>query len=149
MLLDAISQSTGIPAQFDGAAPGIRAIELWDSKLQHPFLRLFGRPERKTACECERSNEPGVSQILHLMNSPEIFARLSHQGGTVSRLVREIPENSRLTEEIYLTFLSRFPTDMERQVIDHYFAEHPESRRDAAVDLAWSLINTLEFSFNH
>ncbi|MCH2202107.1 MAG: DUF1553 domain-containing protein [Fuerstiella sp.] len=149
VLLDAISQTTGIPARFDGAAAGTRAIELWDSKLQHPFLRLFGRPERKTACECERVSEPSISQVLHIMNSPKIYARLNHQGGTVSRLVREIPENSRLAEELYLTFLSRFPSASERQVIDEYFVAHSGSRRDAAVDLAWSLINSLEFSFNH
>jgi hypothetical protein len=148
VLLDAISQTTGIPSRFDGAADGTRAIELWDSKLQHPFLRLFGRPERKTACECERVSEPSVSQVLHIMNSPEIYARLNHQGGMVSKLVREIPENSLLAEELYLTFLNRYPKDSEREVINKYFAA-ANSRRDAAVDLAWSLMNTLEFTFNH
>ncbi len=83
------------------------------------------------------------------MNSPEIFARLNHQAGTVSRLVREIPDNGQLTEELYLTFLSRFPTESERQIVDTYISRNAESRRDAAVDLAWSLMNTLEFSFNH
>ena len=149
VLLDAISQTTGIPSRFDGAANGTRAIELWDSKQQHPFLRLFGRPERKTACECERASEPSVSQVLHIMNSPEIYARLNHQGGIVSKLVREIPENSMLAEELYLTFLNRYPKDSERQVINKYFAVDADSRRDAAVDLAWSLMNTLEFAFNH
>ena len=149
VLLDAITQTTGIPARFDGASAGTRAIELWDSKLQHPFLRLFGRPERKTACECERVSEPSISQVLHIMNSPKIYARLTHHGGTVSRLVREIPENSRLVEELYLTFLSRFPTAAERRVVDDYFTGHSGSRRDSAVDLTWSLLNSLEFSFNH
>lgn len=149
VLLDAVSQTTGIPAQFDGAASGTRAIELWDSKLQHPFLRLFGRPERKTACDCERVGEPSVSQVLHIMNSPDIYARLDHQAGTVSDLVRRIPNDGELTEELYLTFLSRFPTESERQVVEEYFREPQTSRRSAAVDLAWSLMNSLEFSFNH
>ena len=149
VLLDAVSQTTGIPSRFNGAAPGTRAIELWDSKLQHPFLRLFGRPERRTACECERASEPSVSQVLHIMNSPEIYARLDHQGGTVSKLEREIPSDSLLAEQIYLTFLSRYPSDTEREIVNRYFDSHAASRRDAAVDLAWSLMNTLEFSFNH
>ncbi len=149
VLLDAISQATGVPSKFDGVPVGTRAIELWDSKLQHPFLRLFGRPERKTACECERASEPSVGQVLHLMNSPEIYARLNHQGGRVSKLVRETPEPRRLIEELYLTFLSRFPTDSELQTAERFFSESTGSRRDAAVDMAWSLMNTLEFTFNH
>jgi len=149
VLLDAVSQTTGIPSQFEGTAPGTRAIELWDSKLQHPFLQLFGRPERKTACECERASEPSVSQVLHIMNSPEIYARLDHQGGIVSALVRDIPEDSRLAEELYLTFMSRYPNGSERKTVEQYFANYAGTRREAAVDLAWSLMNTLEFTFNH
>ena len=149
VLLDAVSQTTGIPAQFAGAPSGLRAIELWDSNQQHPFLRLFGRPERKTACECERASEPSVGQVLHTMNSPEIYKKLNHEGGQVAKLVRQHRSDNDLAEELYLTFLSRFPSDSERKVIREYLAAHHGSRRDAAVDLAWSLINTLEFSFNH
>ena len=66
---------------------GTRAIQLWDSKVPHYFLKLFGRPERASACECERNREPSVAQVLHLLNSPEIQAKLSHEGGTVAKLV--------------------------------------------------------------
>lgn len=149
VLLDAISQTTGVPADFDEAPAGTRAIELWDSKIQHPFLRLFGRPERKTACECERISEPNVGQVLLMMNSPEIFSRLTDQGGTIAKLVRETPDDEELIEEIYLTFLSRFPDSTERKTVREYLNRPGSSRQDAATDLAWSLMNTLEFCFNH
>ena len=69
VLLDAVCQATGVPEKFDGAPAGTRAIELWDSQVEHYFLRLFGRPVRQTACECERVVEPSVAQVLHLLNS--------------------------------------------------------------------------------
>ena len=69
VLLDAVCQATGVPEKFDGVPAGTRAIELWDSQVEHYFLRLFGRPVRQTACECERVVEPSVAQVLHLLNS--------------------------------------------------------------------------------
>lgn len=149
VLLDAISQTTGVPARFDEAPAGTRAIELWDSKIQHPFLRLFGRPERKTACECERISEPNVGQVLHMMNSPEVFSPLTDHAGTIAKLVRNTPDDQALIEEIYLTFLSRFPSPTEQQTVQQYLNQPESSRQDAAADLAWSLMNTLEFCFNH
>ena len=49
-----VCQTTGVPENFSGVPAGTRAIQLWDSKVSHHFLKLFGRPERVGACECER-----------------------------------------------------------------------------------------------
>ncbi len=88
VLLDMVSQTTGVPERFSNAPPGTRAVQLWDSKVSHYFLRTFGRPERVTACECERNAEPSVAQVLHLLNAPEVQAKLAHEGGYVAKLVR-------------------------------------------------------------
>ena len=98
---------------------------------------------------CERSGEASVAQVLHLMNSPEISGKLSHEGGLVARLVREQSNDETLVEELYLTFFSRFPATDERQAAVEYLATSPDGRRRAAEDLAWSLMNSLEFVFNH
>jgi hypothetical protein len=147
VLLDMVSQTTGVPERFDGAPAGTRAIQLWDSKVAHYFLKLFGRPVRASACECERNHEPGVSQVLHLLNSPAIHAKLTHEGGTVARLVRQNRDDE-LIEELYLAFYSRIPTVEERSAGVEYLRTAGQ-RREAAEDLAWSLLNSLEFVFNH
>jgi hypothetical protein len=149
VLLDMVSQVTGVPERFAGAPPGTRAIQLWDSKVSHYFLKVFGRPERITACECERRQEPSVAQVLHLLNAPEIHARLTHEGGLVAKLVRREPSDGALVEELYLTYFSRLPADSERQAALEYLAQARGQRRQAAEDLAWSLMNSLEFVFNH
>jgi Protein of unknown function (DUF1549)/Protein of unknown function (DUF1553) len=149
VLCDMVSQTTGVTEKFSGAPTGTRAIQLWDSKVPHYFLKVFGRPERLSACECERNHEPSVAQVLHLLNAPEINARISHEGGTVARLCKRQPDDALLIEELYLTYYSRLPTDRERQRALAHMVEHKDRRRQGAEDLAWSMLNSLEFLFNH
>ena len=148
VLLDAVSQVTGVPEKFDGVPAGARAVQLWDSQTQHYFLKLFGRPVRATACECERNTEASVAQVLHLLNSPNLHAKLTHADGQLARLVASHADNAKLADELYLTFLSRMPSDAERQLAVKHFAASP-SRLQGVEDFAWSLLNTVEFVFNH
>ncbi|HWG44677.1 MAG TPA: DUF1549 and DUF1553 domain-containing protein [Gemmataceae bacterium] len=149
VLLDMVSQTTGVAERFAGAPSGTRAIQLWDSKVPHYFLKVFGRPQRISACECERNHEPSVAQVLHLLNAPEIHVKLSHEGGFVTKLAKRQPADGPLVEELYLTFFSRRPEEKERQATLSYLQEHKANRRAAVEDLAWSMVNSLEFIFNH
>lgn len=149
VLLDAICQTTGRGEKFAGVPAGYRAIQLWDSRVDHYFLTLFGRPERATSCQCERNAQPSISQILHLTNSPKIHAKLTHQRGTIARLTRDVTDDAKLVEELYLTFFTRFPSDEEKELALDYLKESKPNRRQAAEDLAWSMLNSLEFLFNH
>jgi hypothetical protein len=153
VLLDAVCQVTAVPEKFDGAPTGTRAIELWDSQLEHYFLKLFGRPVRQTACECERVVEPSVAQVLHLLNSERIDGKLRHDAGRIAELVRRQPSDSKLAEELYLTVYSRYPTDAERRTALDYLAGAPTgdslARRARAEDLLWTMLNSIEFVFNH
>ena len=152
VLFDAVCQTTGIGEKFYGLPDGYRAIQLWDSKVPHYFLKLFGRPVRETACTCERAIEPSVGQVLHLLNAPSIQAKLSHQGGRIARLTKQYSgtaQSAALVEELYLTFFSRLPTPDEQKYAVNFLNEAPAGRRAAAEDLAWSLMNSLEFVFNH
>jgi hypothetical protein len=149
VLLDMVCDTTGVPEKFFGVPPGSRAVQLWDSKVPHYFLKLFGRPVRVTACECERTAEPGVAQVLHILNSPEIHAKLTHEGGTIARLVDEKTDDGALVDELYLTFYSRYPEAKEKAVALEHVKKNTGQRRQAAEDLAWSMMNSLEFVFNH
>ena len=50
---------------------------------------------------------------------------------------------------IYLGILSRFPTEDETRIAEGYFQTSKLSRREAAVDLVWTLINSAEFLYRH
>ena len=148
VLLDAVCLVTGVPEKFDGVPSGTRAIQLWDSQTQHYFLKLFGRPVRVTACECERNGEASIAQVLHLLNSPNLQSKLSHANGLLARLVASHTENTNLADELYLTYFSRLPSEAERQLAVKHLAANPD-RQQAVEDYAWSLLNAVEFVFNH
>jgi hypothetical protein len=148
VLFDAVCQTTGSIEKFPGVPAGSRAIQLWDSEVPHYFLRLFGRPVRATACECERVAEPTVGQVLHVLNSPEIQEKLSYVGGRIAILERQFSQDDMLVDELYLTFFSRHPSADERLAATEYL-ERNEDRQIASEDLAWSMLNSLEFLFNH
>jgi hypothetical protein len=149
VLFDAVCQGTGVAEKFDGVPAGYRAIQLWDSQVQHYFLKLFGRPLRTTPCECERQADASVAQVLHLLNSPEIHAKVVHDAGTVARLVNTAADDAKIVDELYLTFFSRAPSAAERANALRHLQASAGQRREAAEDLAWSLMNSLEFIFNH
>lgn len=148
VLLDAVSQTTGVPEKFGGMPSGYRAVQLWDSNVSHYFLKLFGRPTRQSSCECERNSEASVAQVLHFMNSPAIESKLQHATGRMTQLETALPDDAQLTEELYLTFFSRYPTTEESARATEYLAARHDRRRQAAADLAWSMLNSLEFVFN-
>lgn len=148
VLLDAVSQATGVPEEFPGMPAGTRAIQVWDSHLPHQFLELFGRPVRETACECERVTEPTVSQVLHVLNSPQIESRLRHANGRIAELCRQHADDRQLIEDLYLTCYSRQPTADEQAAALQHLSNAP-GRLEGAEDLAWSLMNSLEFLVNH
>jgi hypothetical protein len=75
--------------------------------------------------------------------------KLSHPGGTVKRLVLRHSEDAELVKELYLACYSRKPTTEEVQTAIDYIPEDSLLREKAVQDLAWSLLNSLEFIFNH
>lgn len=148
VLFDAVCQVTGVRESFAGVSDERRAIQLWDSHVPHDFLELFGRPVRESACECERVAEPTVGQVLHVLNSPGLHDKLRHAAGRLARLTRDVSDPGELVDEIYLTCFSRFPDAAEKDVAINHLRTAAR-RQESAEDLTWTLMNSLEFLFNH
>ena len=156
VLIDAINQITGtgekytsnIPEPFSHIPESLRTIALADGSVTSPFLSLFGRPARETGLMSERVSEPTADQRLHLLNSSHIQRKLE-EGGRLLAALRQAGQNPReITETLFLTVLSRFPTPEDWAVLSDYRATGVEGRR-VALDLTWALINTAEFQYRH
>ncbi len=135
--------------------PGSRAVEVGASQFQNPQLayafRIFGRPPRTTACDCERAMDPALPQTLYLMTDQTLLDKLGTNREPNSRMQRLI--NSKLSdeqalEELFLATLTRLPTAEERSAFAEY-RSRITNRQAALVDTMWALINTREFILNH
>ncbi len=149
VLLDAISQVTGVPEKFNGWPDGYRAIQVWDNRMPSYFFRIFGRPVRASVCECERSSEPSIAQSLHLLNSPEIMVKVQGRHGKARQLAGSDLTPDAIIDELYLSMLSRPPTGDERSLMLQAFDGDEVDRRAAVEDVQWALLNSKEFMFNH
>ena len=51
-------------------------VQLPDTKIASYFLKTFGRPDREKTCECERTAEANVAQMLHIANGDTLNQKL-------------------------------------------------------------------------
>ena len=150
VLLDAISAATGQPTAFKGYPAGTRSLQLPDSNIASRFLNTFGRPERVITCECERSDEPSMVQVLHIVNGNTLNDKLQSKTNRIGRWLASGMPDYRIVESIYLASLSRYPTNREMSETLKIFAgTPPEQKRELVEDVLWSVISTKEFLFNH
>ncbi|MCA8995440.1 MAG: DUF1553 domain-containing protein, partial [Planctomycetaceae bacterium] len=166
VLHDAIVQVTDVPTKFDQIAfpgadfqktdfypEGTRATQLYDSAVDSYFLKTFGRNPRNIVCECERSNEPSMVQVLHISNGDTLNDKLQSANSRVAKLMVQLEQGmslESLVDEAFLECLSRYPTKDERsQFVGILDATGKEERRQSVEDLFWSLLSSREFIFNH
>src|SRR5262249_14203136 len=123
VLLDALSQVTGVPTEFPDYPKGLRALQLPDNNVVSYFLSAFGRPAREFTCECERSAEPSITQTLHLANGKPLNEKLKARENTIKRWLDENLSDSDVVERIYLSPLSRYPSPDERDRLVAALAE--------------------------
>ena len=102
VLMDAISEATGVPDSFAGYPLGVRAIQLPDPGVNSYFLGLFGRSDRVTACACERAGDVTLPQLLHLQNGEEILKKLGAGEGRLAALLGGGGAESWLVENVFL-----------------------------------------------
>ncbi|QDT90189.1 DUF1549 and DUF1553 domain-containing protein [Gimesia algae] len=165
VMLDAMNDAAGAKNNFNHQPVGVRAVALPDdsANVESFFLRVFGRPQMDTACECERTANADLAQSLHLINSDTMQSILSASDGRAIQLARDKSKDDQThITELYLLAMSRQPTQDE---LDTALAHLAKKRQQAAADpkktseeqavkeayedIIWVVINTKEFLFNH
>lgn len=168
--------SSIIPEPYTFMPESQRAVALADASISSPFLEKFGRSSRDTGLESDRNNMPTASQRLHMLNSSHVRQKMETSAKIqsllspdpeweeivnksltllapnpvvtkLSSLLTPGPKESRIITEIYLTILSRMPTEDERRIAETHFME---TWGDGGPrDLFWALINSPEFCYRH
>ena len=163
VLSDAIADVTGVRDRYtetvlaDGSTQKLegydddtRALELGDSSVKNYFLDTFGRNAREITCECERSSQPSLVQVLHLSNGSTLNGKLAAKEGRVTQILATDPAPATLVEDAWIITLSRKPTDAERKPFEDMLSKAaPEEKRQIVEDMYWSLLTSREFLFRH
>ncbi len=171
VLIDALNKFGGthekywspIPEPFTFIPEDKRTVELADGSITSQFLEMFGRPSRDKGYESERETKPTKFQKLYMLNSVEMHRRIT-RSPELKKIMREDGKDARqLIRRVYLTILSRLPTEEEIQIVLRHYGEpitrgrghkkhrtsHYRAKRRAVEDLAWALLNTKEFLYKH
>jgi len=156
VLIDALNQITGMGEQYSSAIPepytfippDQRSIALADGSIRSAFLETFGRPPRDTGLASERAAQPTAAQRLYLLNSADVQRKLQQGPRLQALLLRQTSPLGAVTS-LYLTILSRYPTDEELRAVTAYTQAAGANRRGVAQDLAWALVNSAEFAMRH
>ena len=153
VILDAMSRVTGAPTAFGGYPAGTRALQLPDTQVRSEFLTSFGRPPRLTCDAAERSSDPTIAQALAVINGDTLNKKLGAPEGTIALFLKLGMSDRRIVEYLYLSAFSRYPTDSERQSLGAALESAKQGRREAhqqaLEDMAWALLTSKEFLFDH
>lgn len=156
VLIDALCQITGTTEQYSSPIPepftfipeNQRSIALADGSITSTFLETFGRSPRDTGLESERANRPTAAQRLYLLNSSHIMRKIE-RGPKLQPLLQPKGNLDEAATRIYLTVLSRYPTQDELKTVAAYSRSGVAGGRQVLVDLVWALINSVEFQYRH
>jgi hypothetical protein len=167
-----LMQATGIVAstqsaveqQILGVDPKLRDIARTDSKRQalsqqlvesavhdrlkgnvRPFVSLFANGPG----QAQDATEATVQQALFLANGQPVENWLAPSGNNLTARLTAPGDPSAVAEELYLSFLSRRPTPDERSEVTAYLAKRDKDRALTVRELAWALLASSEFRFNH
>ncbi|OWK36087.1 DUF1549 and DUF1553 domain-containing protein [Fimbriiglobus ruber] len=152
-VVDVLNAAIGVDEQFANEAPvGKKMIEIGASRLNNGnlnyVLRIFGRPPRTTACDCERAADPALPQTLFRMTDPAILQKLRTPTNRAAKLARDKVADEVAVDELFLAVLGRAPTETEKSKAKTYVAGS-KTKAEGYQDVLWALINTREFILNH
>jgi len=141
-LYDAVCQTlnvTALPLQYSGRRSPYQRSE---DQGRLAFASIFGFDP-----SVPRSDLTGsIPEALFLMNSPQLhnYLRSNGSNNTIARISQTVLTDGEVIGELYLTTVSREPTEREVKVCLS-FVESAENRREGFEDVLWSLMNSSEF----
>lgn len=133
-LLSAMLEATG-EAKPEGAAL---------TALQVKFQKAFANPRR----EPEDEISPSLKAALFVLNDDAVLAWLNPKAGNLIERLAKL-EDGKVAEELFLSVLTRLPSDTEKQEVAAYLAKNGERKEVALGHLAWALLASTEFGVNH
>lgn len=154
---DAIVRATGMQTPY--TVQGWASPTPWALQLPEPveprsngaslnFMNSFLRGNRDSQ---QRSQAGSILQQLNLMNDTTVLNRIRVASSTPLRDIAAKTDPAAMSDDLFLLFLSRWPSEREKEVTRAHLAKATnQATRTAYVeDVAWALINMTEFVFSY
>lgn len=109
-----------------------------------PVIGMFAAPAGQP-----EGFQPTLDQALFLANGNAVRGWLAIRPGNLAERLTKLADANALAEELWLSVLTRQPTDDERRAIADYLSKRPADRAVAIQEMTWSLLASAEFRFNH
>lgn len=113
--------------------------------VQNLFVKAFAGQPR----EPELEFNPSVQAALFVLNGDAIQAWLKPRDYNLVGRLAKLEDADALTDELFLSVLSRLPADEERSAVVSYLQEPKEARDQTIANVVWSLMAATEFCVNH
>lgn len=131
---------------MDSSNSVFRRLEAYGSKQK--FLQLFGdRGEDELQCEAVT-----ITQRLIMMNGDLAADRTGGDliNNAATRIATLVADDQRAIELVFLTTFNRSPSAIELAVLSkELLGKKGKKRQRALSDIAWAMVNSTEFSWNH
>ena len=154
VLLDAISDVTGVATQFTGFNAATRAIQIPYQDIASAALDAVGRCELEQ-CGSVVNAEITIAQRLQWINGALINDKLNGQNSFLRQLEQQVENKElsgeKLIQELYVRVYSRLPKQAELVFWKNQLTEKvsTEEKIDIIRDLLWSLLASREFGSQH
>jgi hypothetical protein len=112
-----------------------------------PVINLFATLPGETAFG--QDFEATLDQTLFLSNGAQLRDWLTPRPGSLIDRLNAQKDPAKVADELYLSVLTRLPAEEERKDVVSYLARRSADRAAALQDLAWALLTSAEFRFNH
>lgn len=108
------------------------------------MLRFFGQPNTGTG-----DFQGGLAEHLYLNNGPLSQLLVDGPGSLMAAVTqKDTPLDARV-EHLYLSLLSRLPSDVERARFVEYVRDEGKTPGERWREATWALMTSSEFRFNH
>jgi hypothetical protein len=150
VLIDAISQVTGVAHKFAGHPLGISAKDYYVPDSAPYFLATFGFSRRDVLSE--RNETPSLSQALHLLNGDTLREKIQADGNVIGDLLGRNASNTEVFSEIFERAYARLPSEAEAGMLGRHFAAQDAAgleKRRILESILLVVLNSKEFQLNH
>jgi hypothetical protein len=113
--------------------------------VNEKFVGAFGAPKGEPEIEFS----PSVAGALFVSNEKMILNWLQPAEGNLVFKLAKLSDAKTVADDLYLSVLTRLPSDDERADVASFLAKNPKEREAAISEMAWALLASTEFCVNH